>query len=231
MIEVGDGEGGGDPLAGLGGGAPAKRSAASSVSKVRLTAEEERVYRKVDGTRTVQVIVDATGMGEFDVCRVLFDLLNRNIISTVGRGDVAETIHGGVEAPPSPVPGYAVLGLAAALSLAALAARWSDPFAVVGRPPLLRDPFHRVIDAVNSARLQRVDRALVARHLAAGELPRTLEELVDEGLADRSYLKDLSARPYHYAHTQNGYLLSAVDDRGRTDPATVIERVLPVDRP
>ena len=42
-----------------------------------LISEEERIYRKVDGTRTVQAIIDATGLGEFEVCRVLFDLINR----------------------------------------------------------------------------------------------------------------------------------------------------------
>jgi len=49
--------------------------AASSASKIRLTAEEERIYRKVDGTRTVQGVIDSTGGGEFEVCRILFDLL------------------------------------------------------------------------------------------------------------------------------------------------------------
>src|SRR5262245_44205581 len=69
MIEVG-----GSP----GDGGEAKRGASAS-SKIRLSAEEERIYRKVDGARTVQGVIDATGLGEFDVCRTLYDLLNRNI--------------------------------------------------------------------------------------------------------------------------------------------------------
>src|SRR6266446_3163881 len=82
MIEVGTADG--DEGA-------AKRSAASSTNKIRLTPEEQRIFRKVDGTRTVQGIIDATGLGEFDTCRVLFDLLNRNLVSTVGRGVTKET--------------------------------------------------------------------------------------------------------------------------------------------
>src|SRR6266536_2301890 len=71
----------------LGGpGAEPKRSAASSSNKIRLTPEEERIFRKVDGSRTVQAIIDSVGMSEFDTCRTLFDLLNRNLITTVGRG-------------------------------------------------------------------------------------------------------------------------------------------------
>jgi hypothetical protein len=53
---------------------------------------------------------------------------------------------------------------------------------------------------------------------------------VKQGLVDRSYLRDPWARPYHYALTGNGYLLSGVDDAGKKVGA-VIERVLPPKQP
>ena len=62
--------------------------------------------------------------------------------------------------------------------------------------------------------------------LQKGTVPRTLSDLVSQGLVDRSYLSDPWARPFHYALTDIGYLLSAVDDAGKkTGP--LIERVLP----
>ena len=95
----------------------AKHSAASASNKIRLSREEERVFRKVDGTRTVQGIVDSSGLAEFDTCRILFDLLNRNLISTVGRGaKVAETSRR--EAVVSSTPGYILAAAAVA------AGRW-----------------------------------------------------------------------------------------------------------
>jgi hypothetical protein len=225
MIEVGSAEGSAiDDVLG-------KRGAASSLSKIRLSAEEERVYRKVDGTRTVQGIIDATGMAEFEVCRTLFDLLNRNIISTVGRGEASESLSGRVEAPASQLPGYVMLGAAVVVALVSIVARWSTPFAVVTRPPLLSTSYTLMLDAVTQTRLARLDRAVQAHRLATGSLPRTLEDVVKAGLVDRSYLKDPWARPFHYAHTETGYLLSAVDDRGRNVPAAVIERSLPPERP
>ena len=51
-----------------------------------------------------------------------------------------------------------------------------------------------------------------------------------EGLVDRSYLHDPWARPYHYALTESGYLLSGVDDSGKTAPGTIVERSLPVEK-
>ena len=99
-----------------------KRSAASSANRIRLTPDEERVFRKVDGTRTVQAIIDGTGLGEFDTCRILFDLLNRNLISTAGRGAAqeAEVPH---EAEASATPGYVAAALAVAIALASVAFR------------------------------------------------------------------------------------------------------------
>src|SRR5262245_11101343 len=222
MIEVG--ESSSEDVLGAG-----KRGAASSLSKIRLSHEEERVYRKVDGTRTVQAIVDATGMGELDVCKILFDLLNRNIITFAGRGagGPAETAIGRAEAPRSPVAGYVVLGVASALALAGALANWGRPFGVVKQPPLLEGSYTSMLEAVTQARLQRLDRAVQAYRFAHGALPRTLEDLVAAAIVDSNYLKDPWARPYHYALTQDGYLLSSVDDRGRKLSDSAIERRLP----
>ncbi|HUL75636.1 MAG TPA: DUF4388 domain-containing protein, partial [Vicinamibacteria bacterium] len=63
-----------------------RRGPPSATGRIRLAADEERVFRKVDGVRTVQAIIDSTGAGEFEVCRALFDFLNRNLIIPAGRG-------------------------------------------------------------------------------------------------------------------------------------------------
>jgi hypothetical protein len=227
MIEVsGSGDDAVDGL--LSGGA---RSASSSFSKIRLSAEEERIYRKVDGARTVQAIIDSTGQGEFEVCRTLFDLLNRNIIAPVGRGESRETMAGQLEGPPSNLPAYAAITAAALLSLVAVVVHWDAPFAIAGRAPLLASSYHDLLEGVSRSRIERLDRAVRAYDLWRGGLPRTLEELAEVGLVDRACLRDPWARAYHFARTQDGYILSGVDDRGKTDPATAIERVLPVERP
>ena len=75
---------------------------------------------------------------------------------------------------------------------------------------------------MSHTRLQRLDRAVQAHLLIHGTPPRTLEEVVKAGLVDRGYLEDAWSRPFHYALTQDGYLLSAVDDAGRPDRTTLI---------
>jgi hypothetical protein len=199
-------------------------------SKIRLAAQEEQIFRRVDGTRTVQAIIDSSGLPEFDTCRILFDLLNRNLISTAGRGTTyAEPVRH--VASVSSAPGYAAVLVVGVIALAGILINFDNPFGVTGLSPALGRPYHRLLDGVSQSRLQRLDQAVRAYHLLHGVLPRTLEELVGAGLADTRDLKDAWARPFHYALTVDGYLLSAVDDRGREDPATVIERVVPAATP
>jgi hypothetical protein len=179
----------------------------------------------------VQGIIDSTGLGEFDTCRMLFDLLNRNLISTVGRGVTKEVAASPAARVASATPGYVLAVVAVALAAAGILAQRDTPFGVVGLPPLLKGSYDLLMQGVSHVRLERLDRAILAYHLNHGSVPHTLEDLVSEGLVDRSYLKDPWARPYHYALTQNGYLLNAVDDSGKTAPGTQIERSLPPEKP
>jgi hypothetical protein len=223
MIEVG--VGGSDDL-GLSG----PRRAASSTSKIRLTPDEERIFRRVDGVRTVQGVIDTTGLGEFEVCRTLFDFLNRNIIAPVGRGEARMAVEAEDEGIASATPGYVVVALVVLLSAAGVLAQLRTPFAVTGQGSGLTGIYSLVLDAVSLNRLQRLDRGLQAHQLLAGAPARSLADLVSEGLVDARYLKDPTARPYHYVPggaNGSGYLLSAVDESGRSRSGFVIERTLP----
>ena len=228
-IEVGGG-GEDDAMGGLGGASAPKRSAASSSNKIRLTPEEERIFRKVDGAHTVQAIIDSVGLSEFDTCRMLFDLLNRNLITTVGRGTTKQAEAAPDEGVASSTPGYLLTAAAVLLAAAGIYAQRTSPFGVSGQPPLLKSTEDLLLQAVSRTRLERLDRAVMASDLANGSPPRTLEDLVNQMLVDRSYLQDPWARPYHYALTAGGYLLSTVDDPGKK-AGVVIERVLPPKQP
>jgi len=202
------------------------RPPAGASSKIRLGSQEEMIFRRVDGMRTVQAIIDSAGLSEFDTCRILFDLLNRNLISTVGRGATAvEPVR--ATASDSAAPGYAAVLVVALLALVGIWVQRGSAFGVTGLSAALDGPYHQLLDGVSQSRLQRVDQAVRAYHLIHGALPRTLEELVGAGLADTRDLKDAWARPFHYALTVDGYLLSGVDDNGKEDASTVIERVVP----
>jgi hypothetical protein len=225
QIEVGAGGDDG------GGGLSAQARTPASSAKIRLSPDEERIFRKVDGTRTVQAIIDASGAGEFEVCRTLFDFLNRNIIAPAGRGEARANRERVVESIASATPGYIVTGLVVVLAAVGVLAQLGSPFAVTGLPPSLRRSYMQVVEATAVSRMQRLDQALQAHQLVTGAAARSLQELVTRGLVDARYLTDPWGRPYRYVPQGSGYLLSGVDDGGRDRPGMIIERTLSADRP
>jgi hypothetical protein len=192
--------------------------------RIRLAPEEERVFRKVDGVRTVQAIIDGTGAGEFEVCRTLFDFLNRNLVAPAGLGtppSLAETVARGAA---SSVPGYAVAALVGALAVAGLVVQGGRPFAVTGLGPALSGTYAAVLDGAARARLGRLERAIDAWTATHGAPPFSLEDLVRAGLADPSHLVDPWGRPFRYEPGAHGYILSAVDDSGASRADATVDR-------
>ena len=217
QIEVGEG-------ADSEGSGSAGRVAASSTGKIRLAGDEERVFRKVDGVRTVQGIIDATGSGEFEVCRTLFDFLNRNLISTAGRGAAAEAEEAEAEGTGSALPGYAVATLVSALALAGLLVQHRAPFAVTGLDSVLPGTYDVVKDGVLRSRLARLERAIEAWRATHGRPPTSLDELVPAGLVEPEYLVDPWARRIRYEADASGYRLSASDESGASRPGLSVDR-------
>jgi hypothetical protein len=207
LVEVG-------AAAGAEAGAAEERTVATSTARIRLAAEEERVFRKVDGVRTVQGIIDATGSGEFEVCRTLFDFLNRNLIAPAGRGSAARAEQAEAEGEGSALPGYAVAVLVGALALAGFAVHRRTPFAVSGLGRVLPVSQDTLRDSALRARLARLERALEAWRAIHGRLPAALDELVAAGLVERSYLSDPWGRAIRYQPEGQGFRLSAGEAQG-----------------
>ena len=108
------------------------------------------------------------------------------------------------------------------------------PFAVPGLAPMLARSYERLEDGITrgaAGAARAGDRGLACE---LRDAPPTLEELAKAGLVDRSYLLDPWRRPFHYEPGPDGYLLSAVDEGGRSRPdarstdATGARAALPV---
>jgi hypothetical protein len=226
MIEIGvAGDGADEALAGLGEN---KRSTGST-SKIRLTGEEERVYRRIDGSRTVQGIIDATGLGEFEVCRTLFDLLNRNIIAPVGRGMVRDAAGGATEGLAANwLPGYLIVGLAILAALVGMGRAWSEPFATAALPGALTVVADNLRQWVSVSDLERVERGVVGYYLAQGRLPVALTEVADASLVDRSALS--RRRVAYTVLGEREFRLELLDEAGKAIPGTCIEHTVPAAR-
>lgn len=194
------------------GGDAAKGAAGPAASKIKLTPDEHRVYQRVDGSNTVQQVVDSVGALEFEVCRTLFDLLNRNIIAPGGRGATRGAEAAAEAAAASPALGYAALALAILLTVAAVGMHRGAAFAVIGMPSALAPPLAALEQEATRTRLARVDQAIRAFALGTGAPPASLEELVAAGLVDSRHLRAADGRAFVYAPAEGGYTLGIGDD-------------------
>src|SRR6266704_1413689 len=61
-------------------GAAAKAGKDDAARAITLSDEDRKVYQLVDGRRTVQEIVERCSLSEFDTCRLLYELIGRQLL-------------------------------------------------------------------------------------------------------------------------------------------------------
>jgi len=223
QVQVG---GGGDELDDVLGGV----SGGAATNKITLNRHEARLLELVDGQTSVQALIDATGLGDFDVCKALFDLLSRDLVaierSRSATGTIPPAARAG-RAASSSMPGYALMLVALAISGVSLVAQGGSPWAVTGLHPLLLRPMAAARTEVTRRNLERVDRAVQAVWLSQGHAPASLDDLVQAGLLDARQLLDGLGRPLQYAASEAGFVLAAASDGGDEAGDLRIERTWP----
>ena len=162
----------------------------------------------------------------------LFDLLNRNIIATVGPRARAQAVEDARRrASPPPLPATSWPRSWSLLAAGRRASR-SSRTPVRGDGPRRRPRWQLprlLLENVSHTRLQRLDRGVQAHHLLHGR-PAAHAGGPRGGRA--WWTRATSRIPGRGRTTTrlpggNGYLLSAVDDAGKNAPGTVIERACP----
>ena len=210
-----------DTRAGTGGiedalfsfGAPEKpaRTEAAESGPVRLSQEEMAVYQNVNGVFTVQEIIDRSGLNEFETCKALFELLNRQLIRPVLPVEVVVP-----EEPRRLVP-VTTLGYI----LAPLFWAWLGvsvlllPFHPLDHLPWASGSarWDRMV-LNNKLRLQQVSESIQVYLLRTGKLPGSLDDLAREGYMPMRSLADAYGKPLIYQVTESGYTLAARGPRG-----------------
>jgi len=180
-----------------------------------LNEEETLVYGFVDGRSTIQDIVDRCHLGEFETCRILYELMSRDLVEEstgIGPGGApAPAAHrqsGALRAALLLLPALAALSMVFATRspLSPLGSNGSDPFGV-----------DRIRLHMSQARLARIDQALHLYHLDRQGLPATLEILVREGFLRHGDLLDPWQRPYVYEIGPGGYSITGYGASGTPD--------------
>jgi hypothetical protein len=181
-IEEGPKDGGGLEAA-LGSLESAGGGSANATSEVVMGPTELSIYKLLDGNRSISTLMEMTGLSDFDVCRTLFDFIDRNLVAPAGQEQtkVSVSVEGRRSPAPAPGDGTGTIALAVVLVLAAvgLVVSISTPFRVPARPSLFQAEAPAVQASRDMARLQRVAEALRIYCLTFGSYPASLDDLVN----------------------------------------------------
>jgi hypothetical protein len=174
--------------------------------KKELTAEQESVYKLVDGSRTVQDLIDRSLLGKFNASEVLAYLLEVGLIEivTVRTQSFAQKVGRIHFKEFLPISSFAGLLLLVFLLL------------IFSMPDFLHQFFTSKIERVrieipvhfvHRAQLDRIKNALEVYNLEKGSYPNQLEELVSAHLLRKSDLFYRKGISYQYELRDGKYYL------------------------
>ena len=183
--------------------------------RVRLSKDEAAIYRLVDGRSTVQDIIDRSQIGEFDTCKILYELLSRELVE---EGLSSPTKAAAAPAPPK--RRYALkAGLILMPALAVLGGYFAmtSPLSPTGMPG--HDPFgvDRIRVHLSQARVARIDKAVRLYHMDRQIFPISINQLVQEGFLGAQDLIDPWGRAYRFHVDSSGYAIQGLGPGGLPD--------------
>ncbi len=200
-------------LEGGGGGS------SSATSEVVMGPKELSIYKLLDGSRSILTLIEITGLSDFDICRMLFDFIDRNLVAPAGQEQAKTSAEPGRRVPaPAPSEGTGTLALVAvlALSVVGLVVSAATPFRVPARPSLFQAEALAIQASRDMARMQRVAEALRTFYLTFGSYPASLDDLVNArpSLLAPEDLVATSGERFHYQTEESRVVVEAPDASG-----------------
>jgi len=182
QIRVEDGKKNGGGLEAALGNLEGGGGSANATSEVMMGPTELSIYKLLDGQRSISTLMEMTGLSDFDVCRTLFDFIDRNLVAPAGQEQAKTSAESGRRSPaPAPSEGTGTIALVVVLALSAvgLVVSATTPFRVPARPSLFQQAAPAMQASRDMARMQRVAAALRTYCLTFGSYPASLDDLVN----------------------------------------------------
>ena len=202
-----------------------------ATSEVVLNTQEAKIYKLVDGKRSITMIMEMTGLSDFDVCRTLFDFLDRNLVATAAQERARTQRPAGPrveDGAPSQALGLVGLVVVLALSAVGFAVSMGAPFRVPSLQSFLLQESETIQRSRDVAGMQRVVSALRAYYMAFGTYPTTLDDLVNATppLVSTDDLRGVGGEPFRYQTSAERVVLQAIGPSGEPY-LSVVREILP----
>jgi len=187
----------------------------------RLSPEERDVLRLVDGKATVQDVVDTSALAEFDVYRLLVELLARSLIEVVVVEVTPEDASRAREHELWTSRALqAVVFALAAFGIASLGLNPFTPWRLTSRS----SETELLKTYVGRNRIERVEQSIQAFYLDRGAMPPDLKALFSEGFLPAEDTNDPWGHPYSYRVGPSAYELGSRSSANAPEDDLVIHR-------
>ncbi|HSD71689.1 MAG TPA: DUF4388 domain-containing protein [Thermoanaerobaculia bacterium] len=172
-------------------------SSSDQEGALAVSKREAETWKWIDGRRTVAEIRERAFLSDLDVLKGISDLLDRGLIE---EGYVRETPSAVEPSRRRAVSVTAILPWIPVIAAAAIAMSFAprNPANLFLRPVSEIRQARDLLKANSLARLLTVGRAVRMYYGATGRYPRTLGQLVAEGILDEEALQDPYGRFYRY---------------------------------
>ncbi|MFQ5767445.1 MAG: DUF4388 domain-containing protein, partial [Acidobacteriota bacterium] len=185
---------------------------------VTVSANEATTYHLLDSVRSVQEVIDASDLGEFETCKAIFQLLEKDLVAESRiRKDTKQPLEktGGKQ---DRAMATAVMVLATAVILAGLdLGPWHQVEHLLA-PVRLAGPVKALQLAASQTRLAHLDYLVRLYALAKEDFPRSLQDLAEAGLAGEDDFRDPWGQPYRYLKARRNYQIRGLDSEGKERP-------------
>ena len=196
----------------------------AATDEVKLSREERQILTLVDGKRSVGEICDLLALGEFDVYRMLADLVTRAFLEEVPREQlhVPKSKEGKVVGKAAAIMVQILFAVGVLFAVAMLHSNSMTPWKALAAQPAT-DQFRHY---ASMTRLEKISGAIQVFYLDAGTLPRSLDVLAQNGYVRSGDLLDPWGRPYQFELSAGGYRVLGLDGAGEADSDLTVSRRL-----
>ena len=172
-------------------------SASEGEGAVAVSKREAETWKWIDGRRTVAEIRERAFLSDLDVLKGISDLLDRGLIE---EGYLRETPSSAGPARRRTLPITTILPWIPVIAAAAVAVSFAprNPANLLLQPVSQNRPARDLLKANSLARLLTVGRAVRVYYGATGRYPRTLGQIVAQGILGEDSLQDPYGRFYRY---------------------------------
>jgi hypothetical protein len=175
--------------------------------KIILSTAAASVYLLVNGKASVREIIGKTDLGDFETSRILFELLNRNLIAEVKSDKELEKEDQKLFLSKETIARAKVF-LAAALLLFLVSLTiffWSSNILNKTVQRQFSQYKNELSLAVSKSKIDKISKALEVYYLNSASFPPKLDELVLSGYLEESDIIDPWGQPYIYLLFDDAY--------------------------